>query len=121
MVDLQGMAGLVEEAERLIKRMPIEVDAVVWGALFVAGQIHGNLLMGEKATLKLLELDPSVSGIYVLLANMYREANMLERQGRLKAIANGVTVHLSCLDIADPHWENLAIDPKAEYFATCPD
>ncbi|KAJ9139692.1 hypothetical protein P3X46_030401 [Hevea brasiliensis] len=76
MVDLQGMAGLVEEAERLIKRMPIEVDAVVWGALFVAGQIHGNLLMGEKATLKLLELDPSVSGIYVLLANMYREANM---------------------------------------------
>ncbi|KAJ9164369.1 hypothetical protein P3X46_023952 [Hevea brasiliensis] len=83
-VDLLGRAGLLEEAEQLIKGMPIEADAVVWGAFFFACRIHGNLLMGEKAALKLLELDPSDSGIYVLLVNMYREANMLEEAGKVR-------------------------------------
>lgn len=84
MVDLLGRAGLLEEAEQLIKSMPLEADAVVWGAFFFACRIHGNLLMGEKAALKLLELDPSDSGIYVLLANMYREANMLEEARKVR-------------------------------------
>ncbi|WCJ36915.1 Pentatricopeptide repeat (PPR) superfamily protein [Euphorbia peplus] len=78
MVDLLGRAGLLEEADELIQSMPIEADAAVWGALFFACRIHGNVSMGERAALKLLELDPNDSGIYVLLANMYREANKLE-------------------------------------------
>lgn len=77
-VDLLGRAGLLEEAEGLIKSMPMEADAVVWGALFFACRIHGNVLMGERAASKLLQLDPHDSGIYVLLANMYGEAEMWE-------------------------------------------
>ncbi|KDP22077.1 hypothetical protein JCGZ_25908 [Jatropha curcas] len=84
MVDLLGRAGLLEEAELLIKIMPMEADATVWGALFFACRIHGNLLMGERAALKLLELDPHDSGIYVLLATLYREANMLEEAGKVR-------------------------------------
>lgn len=78
MVGLLGRAGLLEEAEELIKSMPIEADAVVWGALFFACRIHGNVLMGERAASKLLQMDPHDSGIYVLLANMYGEAEMWE-------------------------------------------
>ncbi|XP_065866706.1 pentatricopeptide repeat-containing protein At2g22410, mitochondrial [Euphorbia lathyris] len=78
MVDLLGRAGLLEEADELIQSMPIEADAAVWGALFFACRVHGNLPMGERAASKLLELDPNDSGTYVLLANMYRESNKLE-------------------------------------------
>lgn len=84
MVDLLGRAGLLEEAEQLIKNMPIEADAVVWGALFFACRVHGNVEMGERAALKLLELDPLDSGIYVLLANMYGEAKMWEKAGEVR-------------------------------------
>ncbi|XP_014510917.1 pentatricopeptide repeat-containing protein At2g22410, mitochondrial isoform X1 [Vigna radiata var. radiata] len=76
MVDLLGRAGHLEEAEELIGNMPIAADAAVWGALFFACRVHGNVLIGERAALKLLEMDPQDSGIYVLLATMYSEAKM---------------------------------------------
>ncbi|KAL7596911.1 hypothetical protein Lser_V15G29105 [Lactuca serriola] len=79
MVDILGRAGLLEEAEEVIKSMPIVADDGVWGALFFACRVHGNVEMGERAGFKLLELDPSDSGNYVLLANMYREAKMFEK------------------------------------------
>ncbi|CAN1246013.1 Pentatricopeptide repeat-containing protein At2g22410, mitochondrial [Linum grandiflorum] len=78
MVDLLGRAGLLKEALDLIESMPMVADAGVWGALFFACRIHENILIAERAALKLLELDPNDSGIYVLLATMYREANMFE-------------------------------------------
>ncbi|CAN1354749.1 Pentatricopeptide repeat-containing protein At2g22410, mitochondrial [Linum perenne] len=78
MVDLLGRAGLLKEALDLIESMPMVADAAVWGALFFACRIHGNICIAETAASKLLELDPSDSGIYVLLATMYREANMFE-------------------------------------------
>ncbi|KAF7836754.1 pentatricopeptide repeat-containing protein [Senna tora] len=76
MVDLLGRAGHLEEAEELIQNMPIAADAAVWGALFFACRVHGNVLIGERVALKLLELEPEDSGTYVLLANMYGEAKM---------------------------------------------
>ncbi|KAK4258771.1 hypothetical protein QN277_005181 [Acacia crassicarpa] len=76
MVDLLGRAGHLEEAEELIKNMPMNADAAVWGALFFACRVHGNVSIGERAAFKLLELDPQDSGIYILLANMYGEARM---------------------------------------------
>ena len=84
MVDLLGRAGLLEEAEALIKSMPMAADAVVWGALFFACRIHGNVLMGERVASKLLQLDPHDSGIYVLLANMYGEAEMWEEARKVR-------------------------------------
>lgn len=83
MVDLLGRAGLLEEAEELIKSMPIVADAVVWGALFFACRIHRNIVMGEGAAKKLLELDPHDSGNYILLASMYREENLVEEAGKV--------------------------------------
>ncbi|PRQ32894.1 putative tetratricopeptide-like helical domain, DYW domain-containing protein [Rosa chinensis] len=84
MVDLLGRAGLLQEAADLINSMPIEADAVVWGALFFACYIHKSVLMGERAATKLLELESHDSGIYVLLAKMYRESNMWEKAEQAK-------------------------------------
>lgn len=86
MVDLLGRAGLLEEAEELIKSMPFKADEVVWGALFFACRIHRNIEMGERAAFKLFELDPGDSGIYVLLASMYWEAKMFEKSMDLRKL-----------------------------------
>ncbi|XP_073279643.1 pentatricopeptide repeat-containing protein At2g22410, mitochondrial [Primulina huaijiensis] len=76
MVDLLGRAGLLEEAMELLESMPMEADAVAWAAMFFACRIHKNIELGERAAMKLLELDPTDSGTYVLSSNMYVEANM---------------------------------------------
>ncbi|XP_062076946.1 pentatricopeptide repeat-containing protein At2g22410, mitochondrial [Humulus lupulus] len=84
MVDLLGRACLLEEAEELIKCMPIKADAVVWGALFFACRMHKNITIGERSASKLLELDPHDSGNYILLASMYVEANMWEEAAKVR-------------------------------------
>ncbi|KAL0327928.1 UNVERIFIED_CONTAM: Pentatricopeptide repeat-containing protein, mitochondrial [Sesamum calycinum] len=84
MVDLLGRAGHLKEAVELLESMPMEADAVVWGAIFFACRIHKNIELGERAAMKLLGLDPDDSGIYVLLANMYVEANMWDKAGEVR-------------------------------------
>ncbi|KAL3641410.1 hypothetical protein CASFOL_016378 [Castilleja foliolosa] len=84
MVDLLGRAGLLNEALELIEGMNMEADAVIWGAMFFACRMHNNIELGERAAMKLLELDPSDSGIYVLLASMYVERNMWEKAGEVR-------------------------------------
>ncbi|XP_042490489.1 pentatricopeptide repeat-containing protein At2g22410, mitochondrial-like isoform X2 [Macadamia integrifolia] len=71
MIDLLGRVGLLEEANKLIKGMPMEPDEAAWGALLNACRMHGNVELGKLAADKLLHLDPKDSGIYALLANMY--------------------------------------------------
>ncbi|KAF8009188.1 hypothetical protein BT93_J0238 [Corymbia citriodora subsp. variegata] len=84
MVDLLGRAGLLEEAVKLIESMPMKADAAVWGSLFFACRVHRNVLLGQKVGLQLLKLDPHDSGTYVLLANMYGEANMWEEARKVR-------------------------------------
>ncbi|KAJ1262815.1 hypothetical protein BS78_09G138500 [Paspalum vaginatum] len=86
MIDLLGRAGHLDEAEQLVNTMPMDPDAVVWGALFFACRMHGNITLGEKAAMKLVELDPGDSGIYVLLANMYAEANMRKKADKVRVM-----------------------------------
>uniref|UniRef100_A0A2P2PLI2 Uncharacterized protein MANES_01G162400 n=1 Tax=Rhizophora mucronata TaxID=61149 RepID=A0A2P2PLI2_RHIMU len=71
MVDIFGRAGLLEEAVELIENMPMEPSASVWGALLGACRIHGHIELAERACTRLLEVDPSNHGAYVLLSNMY--------------------------------------------------
>ncbi|XP_022727273.1 pentatricopeptide repeat-containing protein At2g13600 [Durio zibethinus] len=73
MVDLLGRAGCLIEAKNLIETMPMKPDAVVWGSLLGACKIHRDIALGNYVAEKLLEIDPSNSGPYVLLSNMYAE------------------------------------------------
>ncbi|KAK2656174.1 hypothetical protein Ddye_009226 [Dipteronia dyeriana] len=73
MVDLLGRAGCLDEAKDLIEAMPMQPDAVIWGSLLAACKVHHNLNLGEYVAEKLLEINPSNSGPYVLLSNMYAE------------------------------------------------
>ncbi|PRQ42457.1 putative tetratricopeptide-like helical domain-containing protein [Rosa chinensis] len=71
MVDLLGRAGQVKEAMDLIEKMPVEADAIVWGALLGACRTHMKLDLAEVAGKKLIQLEPHNAGHYVLLSNMY--------------------------------------------------
>ncbi|MBA0717288.1 hypothetical protein Golax_005122, partial [Gossypium laxum] len=74
MVDLLGRAGLLEEAKGLIELMPVKPNAVVWGALLNACQIHKNVELGTKVGKLLVEEDPDHGGRYVHLASIHAAA-----------------------------------------------
>ncbi|KAL8170405.1 hypothetical protein V2J09_022209 [Rumex salicifolius] len=78
MVDLLGRAGRLEEAFKFIESMPMNPGPSVWGSLLAACRNPGNLEMGRIAAEKLFKLEPTNSGNYVMLANMYA------RDGKLK-------------------------------------
>ncbi|XP_047174228.1 pentatricopeptide repeat-containing protein At1g28690, mitochondrial-like [Vigna umbellata] len=70
-VDLLGRSGHVKEAEEFIIRMPIEADAIIWGALLNASWFWKDMEVGEKAAEKLFSLDPNPTFAFVVLSNMY--------------------------------------------------
>ncbi|XP_050204104.1 pentatricopeptide repeat-containing protein At2g29760, chloroplastic [Mercurialis annua] len=71
MVDILGRGGFLGEAIEVIEKMPIAPSASVWGALLGGCRIHGNVELAEMACSRLLDLDPSNHGAYVLLSNIY--------------------------------------------------
>ncbi|KAA0025251.1 putative pentatricopeptide repeat-containing protein [Cucumis melo var. makuwa] len=75
MVDLLGRAGRLKEAQNLIESMPIKPDGAVWGALLGACKIHKNVELAELAFERVIEHEPENIGYYVLLSNIYSDAN----------------------------------------------
>uniref|UniRef100_A0A0D9XXZ0 Pentatricopeptide repeat-containing protein n=1 Tax=Leersia perrieri TaxID=77586 RepID=A0A0D9XXZ0_9ORYZ len=71
MIGLLGKVGLLEEAFEVARAMPMEADEAGWGALLNACRMHGNVEIGACVADKLVELDPSDSGIYVLMSQIY--------------------------------------------------
>ncbi|XP_031265110.1 pentatricopeptide repeat-containing protein At2g22410, mitochondrial-like [Pistacia vera] len=88
MVDLLGRGGLLEEAVRLIGRMPVKPDVVVWGALLGACRTHGNIEIGKLVLKQLLELEPNSSGLYVLIANLFCESQRWEDVKNIRKLMN---------------------------------
>ncbi|XP_077235529.1 tetratricopeptide repeat (TPR)-like superfamily protein [Tasmannia lanceolata] len=88
MVDLFGRAGRLEEALGLIRSMPMQPHAGVWGALLLACRIHCNVELGEIAAQHCIELEPEAeaSGYYVLLANLYASAERWDDAKRLRKL-----------------------------------
>ncbi|CAL9042319.1 unnamed protein product [Musa banksii] len=76
MVDLLARAGLLEEAESLIKEMPIEAGPSVWGAFLGACRIHKQIDKAKQVADKLFVLEPDQRGAHVLLSNIYATAEM---------------------------------------------
>ncbi|KAL5972945.1 hypothetical protein ACLOJK_039752 [Asimina triloba] len=86
MVDLLGRAGRFGDAQDFIKRMPIEPNAAVWGALLGGCIVHGNIVLGEYVGRLLIELEPRHSGRYILLSNLYANANRWDDVQKIREI-----------------------------------
>jgi pentatricopeptide repeat protein len=84
MVDLLGRAGLLSEAEDMIRGMSCEADTVIWGALLTVCKNHGSIEIAERAAVEMLKLDPSNHGVYVVLSNLYAEAGRWQDVDKLR-------------------------------------
>ncbi|KAJ4814898.1 Pentatricopeptide repeat-containing protein [Rhynchospora pubera] len=81
-----GRAGLLTEAEELIKGMPFEPNSDVWGALLGACRIYGDIEMARRAAMHLFELEPDNSGYYTVLSNMYAEVGRWEEADEIRML-----------------------------------
>lgn len=85
MVDILGRGGFLDEAVKLIAKMPMKPDTAIWGALLGACRIHRNVTVAKQVLKQLMELEPYASGcgLYVLMSNIYSE---VQRWGDMKNI-----------------------------------
>ncbi|XP_065853469.1 pentatricopeptide repeat-containing protein At1g09190 [Euphorbia lathyris] len=86
MVDVLGRCGCVKEAYDLIRRMPGEPNASLWGALLSACRTHGETELAEVAVSELVKLEPFNSGTYVLLSNAYAEEGRWDKVEEVREI-----------------------------------
>ncbi|KAK3229580.1 hypothetical protein Dsin_001461 [Dipteronia sinensis] len=81
LIDLLGRAGLLDEAEELIKEIPNEKNEIIvplYGALLSACRTYGNVKMGEQLAELLEKIGSCNSGVHTLLANIYASADRWE-------------------------------------------
>ncbi|KAG6661026.1 hypothetical protein I3843_03G142400 [Carya illinoinensis] len=86
MVDLLARAGRVEEAHKLIDSMNTEPGLTVWVALLAGCCKNGNLVIGEIAAKKVLELNPDDLGIYALVSNYYAKVRKWDKVAGVRKI-----------------------------------
>ncbi|KAL4184207.1 hypothetical protein AMTRI_Chr11g102210 [Amborella trichopoda] len=98
MVDLLGRVGRLRDAETLIKKMPVNAHAGVYGALLNACRMHRDIEIGEKVAAELFRLEPDNPGNYVLLSNMYAAARRWEDVERVRTMmrAKGIRKTQAC-------------------------
>lgn len=86
MVDLLGRAGHIEEARELVKTMPFEPDARVWGPLLSACKMHSETGVAEFAAEKLITMEPKNAGNYILLSNIYAAAGKWDGVRKMRCV-----------------------------------
>lgn len=79
MVDLLGRSGHLEEAEAVIRGMPMRPNEVVLGSLLGACSVHKMHELGERLLLDLVQMYPDNTEHHVLLSNMYASSGKSEK------------------------------------------
>ncbi|KAL7147521.1 hypothetical protein ABFS83_06G113000 [Erythranthe nasuta] len=86
MVDLFCRAGNLHRAYEFMKNMPVFPDIVVWRKFLSACNLHGNLVLAKIASDKLIELDPTNGGNYVLSSNSYASAERWDEAMKMREL-----------------------------------
>ncbi|XP_057757574.1 pentatricopeptide repeat-containing protein At4g14050, mitochondrial [Arachis stenosperma] len=84
LLDLLSRSGHLEEAENLVRAMPITPDEPTWAALLSACKHHGNAKMAIRIADHLLSLKPEEPSSYILLSNVYAGAGMWENVSKVR-------------------------------------
>lgn len=98
LVDLLGRANRLDEAAKVIANMRMEPGPKVWGSLLGSCRIHCNVELAERASKRLFELEPKNAGNYVLMAEVYAQAEMWDEVKRVKKLleARGIQKLSGC-------------------------
>ncbi|KAJ3693884.1 hypothetical protein LUZ60_009364 [Juncus effusus] len=84
MVELLSRAGRLKKAYDFIESMPIKPDSTIWVALLNGCRVYRDVKLAERIAEKVFELEPNNTGFYMLLANIYSEAEKWEEVKRLR-------------------------------------
>ncbi|KAF8399681.1 hypothetical protein HHK36_015552 [Tetracentron sinense] len=86
MVDLLGRAGLLEDAEELLKLAPVKDDTVMWSSLLRSCRVHRNETVGRRAVKALMELEPEDPAAYLQASAFYSEIGDSETSMQIREI-----------------------------------
>ncbi|XP_061364758.1 pentatricopeptide repeat-containing protein At1g31430 [Gastrolobium bilobum] len=87
-IDLLGRAGLLHEAEELVRKLPDQNNEIVvplYGALLSACRTYGNIDMGERLATTLAKVKSSDSSQHTLLASIYASADRWEDMSKVRS------------------------------------
>ncbi|CAI0456725.1 unnamed protein product [Linum tenue] len=74
MLDLLARAGKLNKAVELINEMGFEPDGAMWRTLLDGCRAHKNVDLAMHAAEQILKLNPQDAGSYILLSNIYANA-----------------------------------------------
>ncbi|KAI5085063.1 hypothetical protein GOP47_0001232 [Adiantum capillus-veneris] len=86
MVDLLGRAAHFDEARNLIETMSIPPDVTTWLSLLTACKSYKNVEFGRVCFNEAMRLDPNGAAAYVLLSDVYADANMWDDVRKLQVL-----------------------------------
>ena len=86
MIDLLGKSGCIEEAQSLMMKMPFPPTYNAWMAFLGACRCKIDVKRAEIAACHLFESYPQNHQPYILLANLYTAAGMIEDASCLLSI-----------------------------------
>ncbi|XP_030492372.2 putative pentatricopeptide repeat-containing protein At1g17630 [Cannabis sativa] len=88
MVDLLGRAGLLQEANNIIKNMPMKPNACVWSALLNSCRMYKNTCVTEETTEHIFhQINLESTGSYMLLSNIYAASGKWEESAKVRISA----------------------------------
>ncbi|KAI4346650.1 hypothetical protein L6164_007529 [Bauhinia variegata] len=86
MVDLLGRAGLLEDARKMVKDMPMKPNSVVWGCLMGACEKYGHVDIAEWVARHLQALEPWSDGAFVVLSNIYANKGLWKQVEQIRLV-----------------------------------
>ncbi|KAK9120454.1 hypothetical protein Syun_018071 [Stephania yunnanensis] len=89
MVDLYGRANNLRKAVEFMKKIPMELDAVILGALLNACKMNGNMELAKETENKLLKIEADNGARYVQLANAYAAKGDWAEMSRIRRKMRG--------------------------------
>ena len=93
-VDLLGRAGQVICAIRLLEKLPIEPDLVTWNTILSSCRRLGDVDLARHAFDCVLKLDEGHVGAYILMANVYMDAQMWENAKTVEIMGGLNNAHM---------------------------
>ncbi|KAI3471157.1 hypothetical protein Pfo_027820 [Paulownia fortunei] len=95
MIDILGRGGLLKEALELVGKMAMKPDIIIWGTLLGACRILRNVPIAKLVLKQLLELEPYAGGLYVLMSNIFCEAQQWDEMKKMRKLMKDHVVRKS--------------------------
>ncbi|OAY78703.1 Pentatricopeptide repeat-containing protein, chloroplastic [Ananas comosus] len=85
-IDLLARSGQLKKAYEFVDNLPVKPTPILWRTLLSACGGHGEVDIGKKVFERILELDDSHGGDYVIFSNMCANGGRWEEVNRIRKI-----------------------------------